>query len=413
MVKKVVVTGLGVVSPVGTGVDKFWQSLLEGKSGINRITRFDASDLATQIAGEVKDFDPLDFLDKKEVRRMDRYTHYGMAAAKMAIEDAGLDPEKLDKDRVGVLLGSGVGGIETVEEQARILMAKGPGRISPFFVPMMIANICGAYIAINYGFRGPNTTTVTACASASNAIGEAMRLIKNGECDVVITGGAEAPIIPLAMAGFCSMKAMSTRNEEPEKASRPFDKERDGFVMGEGAGVLILESLEHAQKRGAKIYAELSGYGVTCDAYHITAPDPDGIGAARAMELAMREAGVEPEDVQYINAHGTSTPLGDIGETKAIKKVFGEHAYKLAVSSTKSMTGHLLGAAGGIEAAICILAIQKGQVPPTINLENPDPECDLDYVPNKAKEMEVRVALSNSFGFGGHNGTILFNKFEE
>ncbi len=413
MAKRVVITGMGVVSPVGTGLNTFWDSLLAGKSGINRITRFDASELSTQIAGEVKDFDPLNYLDKKEIRRMDRFAHYGMAASKMALEDSGLNLDVLDKTRVGVLLGSGVGGIETVEEQARVLIAKGPGRISPFFVPMMIANIMGALVAIKYGFTGPNTTTVTACASATNAIGEAARLIKNGDCDVVITGGAEAPIIPLAMAGFCSAKAMSTRNAEPEKASRPFDAERDGFVMGEGAGVVILESMEHAISRGAKIYAEMAGYGVTCDAYHITAPDPEGMGAARAMQAALKDAGMVPEDIQYINAHGTSTPAGDYGETKAIKIAFGDHAYKLAVGSTKSMTGHLLGGAGGIETVICALAIQDKIVPPTINYQNPDPDCDLDYVPNQARKLNVKAALSNSFGFGGHNGTVLLKEFEE
>ena len=411
MKKKVVVTGMGLVSPVGNNVETFWQSLLEGKSGINRITRFDASVLSTQIAGELKGFDPLNYMDKKEIRRTDRYAHYGMAATKMAMEDAGLNPDTIDKTRAGVVLGSGVGGIETVEEQARVLLTKGPNRISPFFVPMMIANILGAQIAINYGFQGPNTTTVTACASGTNAVGEAMRLIKEGYCDVVVTGGAEAPIIPLAMAGFCSMKAMSTRNEEPERASRPFDMERDGFVMGEGAGVLILESAEHAMNRSARIHAELVGYGVTCDAYHITAPEPDGVGAAQAMRLALEDAGLRPDEIQYINAHGTSTPLGDIGETTAVKKVFGDHAYKLAVSSTKSMTGHLLGAAGGIESIACIMAIKDNLVPPTINIDHPDPGCDLNHVPNKAQNMTVKAAMSNSFGFGGHNGTVIFKEF--
>lgn len=413
MKKRVVVTGLGVVSPVGTGVEKFWKALLSGTSGIKSITRFDASELTTRIAGEVKDFNPHDYLEKKEARRMDRYTHFGIAAAKMALEDAAIDMEKVNKSRVGVLIGSGVGGIETVEEQARVLINKGPGRISPFFVPMMIANILGAHVAISYGFQGPNTSTVTACASSNNAIGEAYRLVAYGQSDVMVTGGAEAPIIPLAMAGFCSMRALSTRNDEPERASRPFDAERDGFVMGEGSGVMVIESLEHAQKRGAKIYAELTGYGVTCDAYHITQPEPEGVGAARSMQMALDDAGIKPEEVQYINAHGTSTPLGDIGETKAIKKVFGDHAYKVAISSTKSMTGHLLGAAGGIEGIACVLAIRDGIVPPTINYENPDPQCDLNYVPNEAQRIVVKAALSNSFGFGGHNGTILFEEFKE
>jgi len=376
------------------------------------ITRFDAHQLPTRIAGEIRDFDPLDYLDKKEARRMDRYTHFAIAATNIALEDAGIQPDQLEKERVGILLGSGVGGIETVENQARVLIEKGPGRISPFFVPMMIANIAGAQVAINYGFKGPNLTSVSACASSTNSIGEAFRLIQRGEVDVMVTGGTEAPIIPLAMAGFCSMKAMSTRNDDPEKASRPFDKERDGFIMGEGAGVLILESLDHALARNARIYAELAGYGVTCDAYHITASDPEGEGAARAMELALRDAGIDPGAVDYINAHGTSTPVGDISETKAIKKVFREHARDIAISSTKSMTGHLLGAAGGIETIICTQAILNSIIPPTINYEHPDPECDLYYVPNKAVSRNVNVAMSNSFGFGGHNATVVVKKYE-
>ena len=409
---RVVVTGIGMVTPVGTGRDKFWDSIVNGRSGIVPITRFDAHQLPTRIAGEIRDFDPLDYLDKKEARRMDRYTHFAIAATNIALEDAGIQPDQLEKERVGILLGSGVGGIETVENQARVLIEKGPGRISPFFVPMMIANIAGAQVAINYGFKGPNLTSVSACASSTNSIGEAFRLIQRGEVDVMVTGGTEAPIIPLAMAGFCSMKAMSTRNDDPEKASRPFDKERDGFIMGEGAGVLILESLDHALARNARIYAELAGYGVTCDAYHITASDPEGEGAARAMELALRDAGIDPGAVDYINAHGTSTPVGDISETKAIKKVFREHARDIAISSTKSMTGHLLGAAGGIETIICTQAILNSIIPPTINYEHPDPECDLYYVPNKAVSRNVNVAMSNSFGFGGHNATVVVKKYE-
>jgi len=401
-----------MVTPVGTGRDKFWDSIVNGRSGIVPITRFDAHQLPTRIAGEIRDFDPLDYLDKKEARRMDRYTHFAIAATNIALEDAGIQPDQLEKERVGILLGSGVGGIETVENQARVLIEKGPGRISPFFVPMMIANIAGAQVAINYGFKGPNLTSVSACASSTNSIGEAFRLIQRGEVDVMVTGGTEAPIIPLAMAGFCSMKAMSTRNDDPEKASRPFDKERDGFIMGEGAGVLILESLDHALARNARIYAELAGYGVTCDAYHITASDPEGEGAARAMELALRDAGIDPGAVDYINAHGTSTPVGDISETKAIKKVFREHARDIAISSTKSMTGHLLGAAGGIETIICTQAILNSIIPPTINYEHPDPECDLYYVPNKAVSRNVNVAMSNSFGFGGHNATVVVKKYE-
>lgn len=403
---------MGVVSPVGIGKEAFWESLISGKNGIVPITRFDASELPTRIAGEIRDFDPLDYLDKREARRMDRYTHYAVAGTNLAIEDAGLKIEELNRERVGVIIGSGVGGIETVEEQARVLIAKGPGRISPLFVPMMIANMAGAQVAIHYGFKGPNLTTVTACASSTNSAGEAFRLIQNGEADIIVTGGTEAPIIPLAMAGFCAMKAMSTRNDDPAKASRPFDKERDGFVMGEGSGILIFESLDHAQARGAKIYAEVAGYGVTCDAYHITATDPEGIGPARAMETAIKNAGLTPQDVDYINAHGTSTPIGDISETKAIKKIFGDYSREVAVSSTKSMTGHLLGAAGGIETIACTLTIQNGIVPPTINYEYPDPECDLNYVPNKSINREVNVAMSNSFGFGGHNATIVLKKFE-
>ncbi|PKM82606.1 MAG: beta-ketoacyl-[acyl-carrier-protein] synthase II [Firmicutes bacterium HGW-Firmicutes-14] len=412
MKKKVVITGIGMVTPVGTGKDMFWDSLVNGKSGIVPIARFDASQLATRIAGEVRDFDPLNYIDKKEARRMDRYTQFACAGTRIALEDANLEPESVNPERAGIIIGSGVGGIETVENQARVLIEKGPNRISPFFVPMMIANIAAAQIAIAHGFKGPNFTTVTACASSSNSIGEAYKLIRDGEMDVMVTGGSEAPIIPLAMAGFCSMKAMSTRNEEPEKASRPFDIERDGFIMGEGSGILILESLEHALARGAHIYAEVSGYGVTCDAYHITASDPEGEGAAKAMEIAIKHAGLKPADIDYINAHGTSTPVGDISETRAVKKLFGDYAGSVAISSTKSMTGHLLGAAGGIETIICALAIERGQIPPTINYENPDPDCDLNFTPNKSICREVRAAISNSFGFGGHNATVVLTKHE-
>ncbi len=411
MKKRAVITGLGIITPLGTGKEPFWQALINGRSGIGPVTRFDAGDFPTRIAGEVKDFEPLDYLDKKEARRMDRYTHFAIAATQMALADAGLKPEGLKSETVGVILGSGVGGIETVEEQAKVLFTKGPNRISPFFVPMMIVNIAGAQIAIQYGFKGPNLTTVSACASSTNSIGEAFRLIQNGELEITVTGGSEAPIIPLAMAGFCAMKAMSTRNEAPEKASRPFDRERDGFVMGEGAGIVILESLEHAQARGAYIYAEVAGYGVTCDAYHITASDPEGSGPAKAMELAVKDAGLAPEDVDYINAHGTSTSIGDVSETLAVKRLFGSSAAKVAISSTKSMTGHLLGGAGGVETIICALAIESGEIPPTINYENPDPACDLNYVPNKAVRREIQVAMSNSFGFGGHNATIVLKKF--
>ncbi|MHB8170000.1 MAG: beta-ketoacyl-ACP synthase II [Thermincolia bacterium] len=412
MSRRVVITGIGVISPVGSGVEKFWTALQAGTSGIKPITSFDAARLPTRIAGEVTDFEPTDYFDKKEARRLDRCIQFAVAGAKMALDDSGLNPAEMDLDRVGVIFGTGIGGIHTLDEQSVVMNNKGPERVSPFFVPMMIANMSAAQIAINFGFRGPNVTTVTACASSTNSIGDALRAIQRGDADVVFTGGSEAPITALSMAGFCSMRAMSVRNEEPTRASRPFDTERDGFIMGEGAGILILETLEGALARGAKIYAEVAGYGATCDANHISAPHPEGIGAAKAMELAIKDAGLKPEDVEYINAHGTSTPLGDKCETLAVKKAFGEHAYKLAVSSTKSMTGHLLGAAGGIEAIICALAIQDGVLPPTINLENIDPECDLDYVPNQARKSEVNVAISNSFGFGGHNATVLLRKFQ-
>lgn len=410
---RVVITGMGAITPLGTGLDKFWSGIVEGRSGIERITNYDAEMLPTQVAGEVKDFDPTQFMDKKEARRMDKCIQYAVAGAKMAIEDAGLKLEEENRERIGVIFGSGIGGMNTLNDQSEIMFTKGPGRVSPFFVPMMIANMSAGQIAINFGLKGPNITTVTACASSTNSVGDAFKLIQRGDADVVVTGGAEAAVTPLGMAGFCSMKAMSTRNEEPHKASCPFDTRRDGFVMGEGSGVLILESLEHAQARGARIYGEIVGYGCTCDASHITAPDPEGSGAARAMALAIQDAGLRPEDVDYINAHGTSTPLGDKCETLAIKRTFGEHAYKLAVSSTKSMTGHLLGGAGAIEAIISTLAIRDGVLPPTINIESPDPDCDLDYVPNKARKAEVKVVMSNSFGFGGHNATIVIKKFEE
>ncbi|GAW30843.1 beta-ketoacyl-ACP synthase II [Carboxydocella sp. JDF658] len=411
MKKRVVITGLGIIAPNGLGKEEFWTNIKNGVSGIKAVTRFDASALPTRIAGQVDNFDPQQWIDKKEARRMDRFSQFAVAATAMAIQDAGLDLEQVDKKRVGVILGSGIGGMETFEEQTRVLLEKGPNRVSPFFVPMMIANMAAGQIAIQFGFQGPNITTVTACASSTNSVGDAFKLVQRGDADVVITGGTEAPITPLAFAGFCAMKAMSTRNEEPSKASRPFDIERDGFVMGEGAGILVLETLEHALARGARIYAEVVGYGCTCDASHITAPDPEGAGAAAAMAQALLDAGLRPEEINYINAHGTSTPLNDKCETIAIKQVFAEHAYRLAVSSTKSMTGHLLGAAGGIEAAICALAIAEDFVPPTINLEKPDPECDLDYVPNQGRQMPVEAALSNSLGFGGHNATIILKKF--
>lgn len=413
MSNRVVVTGLGIISPVGIGIESFWSNLLEGKSGIGPVTKFDASEMPTKIAGEVKDFNVTDYIDKKEARRMDLYTQYAVSAAKMAVEDSGLDLEKTDLNRMAVILGSGIGGIGTMEEQCRVLVNKGPNRVSPFLVPMMIVNMAAGQISINLGAKGPNYTVVSACASGTNAVGDAFNIIQRGNADIVVTGGTEAAITPLGFAGFCSMKAMSTRNDEPSKASRPFDQERDGFVMGEGSVILILESLEHAQKRGAKIYAEVLGYGATADAHHITAPAPDGEGAARAMSLAIEDAGLKPADIDYINAHGTSTDLNDKFETLAIKQVFGESAKNVLVSSTKSMTGHLLGAAGALELAVLALAIRDSKVPPTINYENPDPECDLDYVPNLYRDKEVNYALSNSLGFGGHNATVVFGKFKE
>ncbi|TRY25475.1 beta-ketoacyl-ACP synthase II [Brevibacillus sp. LEMMJ03] len=410
MKRRVVITGVGVISPVGNDAQTFWNSLLEGKSGIGRITAFDASDYPTQIAGEVKDFNPEAYMDKKEIRRTDRFVQFALAATKMAMEDAKLEITAENAERVGVYIGSGIGGLATWEEQHQVLMEKGPRRVSPFFIPMMIANMASGAVSIQYGAKGPTSSAITACATGTNAIGDAFRLIQHGHADAMITGGAEATIRPMAFAGFCSAKAMSTRNDEPEKASRPFDIDRDGFVMGEGAGVLILEELEHAKNRGATILAEVIGYGMSADAYHITAPSPEG--QARCMKNALRDAGIEPTEVDYINAHGTSTGQGDISETQAIKSVFGDHAYKLAVSSTKSMTGHMLGATGGVEAIASAFALRDQILPPTINLENPDPECDLDYVPNQARKADVNVAMSNSFGFGGHNATIVLKRFE-
>ncbi|KUO52404.1 MAG: beta-ketoacyl-[acyl-carrier-protein] synthase II [Desulfitibacter sp. BRH_c19] len=413
MTKRVVITGMGVLSPVGVGLEEFWNSLTEGKSGIGPVTHFDASNIATSIAGEVKDFEPQKYIDRKEARRMDRYTQFAVAATTMAMKDAGLSKENIDCERFGVIIGTGIGGTNTFEEQHRVLGDKGPGRVSPFFVPMMIANMAAGHISIAVGAKGVNYTVITACASGTNSVGEAFKVLQRGSADVMITGGTEAAITPMAMAGFASMKAMSTRNDQPEKASRPFDADRDGFVMGEGSGILILETLEHAQKRGAKIYAEVVGYGCSADAFHITAPAPGGEGGARAMKLAIEDANIRPEEIDYINAHGTSTDLNDKYETLAIKAVFGEYAYKVAVSSTKSMTGHLLGASGSVEIIACALTINNGIIPPTINLESPSPECDLDYVPNEARKQNVNVALSNSLGFGGHNATIIIKKFVE
>lgn len=411
MKKRVAITGIGVISPVGIGKDSFWEALKAGRSGIGPVTRFATDGFPTRIAGEVKGFDPAAYMDKRDIKRMDRFAQYAVAASKMAVADAGLELEKEERERIGVVLGTGIGGTETFEEQHQILLERGPGRISPFFIPMMIANMGAAQIAIQLGLGGPNYTVVNACAASANALGAALRTIQWGEAEIVISGGAEASVTPMALGGFCAMKALSTRNEEPERASRPFDRLRDGFVLGEGAGVLVLEELEHARKRGARIYAELAGYGCTADAYHITAPAPDAEGAARAMRLALKDAGLASEDVAYINAHGTSTDLNDRLETEAIKKVFGPRAYALAISSTKSMTGHLLGAAGAVELIATVLAVEEGVVPPTINYEHPDPACDLDYVPNAARRLDIEAALSNSLGFGGHNVTLAVKKY--
>ncbi|KIL35261.1 3-oxoacyl-ACP synthase [Cohnella kolymensis] len=412
MKHRVVVTGMGVVTSLGSDLPEFWNNLLNGKSGISSIEAFDTSEYTTKIAAEIKGFNPEAFgIDKKDSRKMDRFVQFGVAASKQAVQDAGLIiGDNADPERVGVIVGSGIGGLGTWEEQHTVLMEKGPRRVSPFFIPMMIANMASGQVSMVTGAKGPNTTAVSACATGTHSIGDSFKMIQRGDADVMICGGAEATIRPIGMAGFCAMRAMSTRNEEPEKASRPFDIDRDGFVMGEGAGVMILESLDHALQRGARIYAEVIGYGMSGDAFHMTEPDPDG--AARCMTRAIKDAGLEPEEIQYINAHGTSTPVGDKSETTAIKKAFGDHAYKVAVSSTKSMTGHLLGAAGGVEAVIVGLTLQNGMIPPTVNLDNQDPELDLDYVPNKPREADVRVALSNSFGFGGHNATIIMRKYE-
>lgn len=409
--KKVVVTGLGVVSPIGNNVNEFFDSLANCRSGVGRITAFDSSGFTTQIAAEVKNFDPGRFVDPKRLKRMDLFCQFGVVAAKQAIDDSGLDLGKEDLLRVGVYAGSGVGGIKTIEEQHKILLEKGPSRVSPLLVPMMIVNLLPGHISMLFGLKGPNIAIVTACATANHCIGEALWAIRNGSADIMIAGGGEASTTPLGLAGFCSMRALSTRNDQPEKACRPFDKERDGFIMSEGAGMLVLEELEHARKRGARIYAELAGYGCSADAHHLTAPAPEGEGAARSMKMALADAGLAPQEVGYINAHGTSTPLNDKFETMAIKSVFGDYAYKLPVSSTKSMHGHLLGAAGAVEAAACLMAIKDNLIPATINYEFPDPECDLDYVPNEPRKAEVKVALSNSFGFGGHNATVIFKAF--
>ena len=410
--RRVVVTGLGVVSSLGHDIDTFWSNLIAGQCGIDRISLFDASKFDCQMAAEVKDFDPTPaFPSPKEIRRTDRFAQFGVYAGYQAMKDAGLDLDREDRDGIGVFLGSGIGGLSTVEEQHRILLGKGPGRLSPFMIPMLILNMASGLFSMFHKLRGPNLATCSACATATHALGEAWRTIKMGDATVMFAGGSEATIVPLGIGGFCAMKALSTRNDEPQRASRPFDAERDGFVMGEGAGVIVMEELEHARARGARIYCELIGYGNTADANHITAPAPEGEGAARCMKMALRSAGLRPEEVSYINAHGTSTPQGDLCETQAIKTVFGPHAKKIAVSSTKGATGHMLGAAGAVEMAICAKAIQTNIVPPTINYQHPDPECDLDYVPNAARELTVNAAINNSFGFGGHNATVAAKKF--
>lgn len=412
--RRVVVTGLGALTPIGIGIDAFWKSMMEGKSGVDKITRFDTSEYNTKIAAEVKDFNPIDFIDKKTVQRMDLFTQYGIAASELAAIDAELNFEKLNKEKIGVVFGSGIGGMDTNFKQHNAFFeTKGPRRISPFYIPMLIPDIAAGYISMRFQIKGPNYATTSACATSAHAISDGMMLIERGSADIMFVGGAEAPITEMGVGGFNSMKAMSTRNNEPQKASRPFDKERDGFVIGEGSGVLILEELHHALNRGAKIYAELSGFGLTGDAYHITQPAPNGEGAVRSMKLAIEDANLLPQDIDYINAHGTSTPFNDKSETSAIKQVFLEHAYKMSISSTKSMTGHLLGAAGSVEAIATILSIRNNQIPPTINYEFPDTECDLNYVPNKPIQKQVNAAISNAFGFGGHNASILFKKFEE
>jgi len=413
--RRVVITGLGAVTPIGNDVETFWSNLKNGVSGIRKIEAFDTTDYDCQIGGEVRDFDPKPFFkNPKDVRRTDRFAQLALAASKMALEDGGIDVEKLKRrDRFGVIVSSGIGGLRTLQDQQTILLTRGPSRNSPFTIPMLISNMASGLISMEYGLRGPNMCIVTACATSNNAIGESWRIIKFGDADIFLAGGSEAPIVAIGLAGFSAMKALSTRNDEPERASRPFDRDRDGFVISEGAGIVVVEELEHARERGAKIYCELTGYGASADAYHMTAPPPNGEGAVRAMQVALEHACISPDQVDYINAHATSTDIGDVCETRAIKKVFGEQAYKVSISSTKSMTGHSLGGAGGIEMAACALSIRDSVIPPTINLENPGEECDLDYTANVARERKVRVALSNSFGFGGHNATRVAPAFEK
>ena len=411
--RRVVITGVGMITPLGIGVEQSWNGLLAGRSGIGKITQFDAANFPTRIAGEVDGFNPEDYIEPKEIKKMDRFIHFALAAAQMAMNDSGLKITDENAERAGVIVGSGIGGLRSIEHYHSVLLEKGPRRITPFFIPMLVVNLASGQISIRFGAKGPNSAVVTACATGSHAIGDAFKIIQRGDADAMIAGGTEAVITPLGIGGFNAMKALSTRNDEPEKASRPFDMDRDGFIMGEGAGIMVLESLETALERGAGIYAEIAGYGMAADAYHITAPSPNGEGAARCMKMALKDAGVEPSVVNYINAHGTSTKAGDEIETYAIKTVFGEYAYKIPVSSTKSMTGHLLGAAGGVESVISILSIKDDIIPPTINLDTPDPECDLDYVPKQARRTTVNYALSNSFGFGGTNACLLFRKFIE
>lgn len=410
--RKVVITGIGMVSPVGIGNDQSWEALVAGRSGIGAVTRFDAAAFDSRIAGEVKGFDPSNWIEKKEIKKSDTFIHYAIAAAQMAMDDASLTIPADEAERAGVIIGSGIGGLPLIEEMHKKFLDRGPGRISPFFIPGLIVNLAAGQVSIRFGAKGPNSAPATACATGAHAIGDSFKVIQRGDADVMISGGAEAVIAPLALGGFAAMKALSTRNDEPERASRPWDIDRDGFVMGEGAGIVILEEREHAIRRGANIYCEVTGYGMTADAYHITSPAEDGDGMKRVMERAIADAGIDRDTVDYINAHGTSTIYGDRAETLAVKKVFGDHAYEIAMGSTKSMTGHLLGAAGGLEAAITARAMRDGVLPPTINLENPDPECDLDYIPGKARKKEVRNAISNSFGFGGTNATLLFSRFE-
>ena len=410
MKRRVVVTGLGIVSPIGCVKEEFWSNLIQGKSGIGHLTHFDASQYESRIAGEVRNFAPHPFISSKDLRRMEKFVQFGVTAAKNAIDESGLDISKEDPYRIGVLVGSGIGSLRIIEEEHKVILEKGPSRVTPFLIPMLIVNMASGHISIMLKIKGPNLCITTACASGAHAIGEAMRIIQYGDADIMIAGGTESCITALGVGGFCALKALSTRNNEPERASRPFDKARDGFVMSEGCGIVILEELEHAKKRNAKIYGEIVGYGMTGDAYHMTAPDPEGEGAARCMANALKDANLKPEDISYINAHGTSTSLNDKIETLAIKKVFGNFAKKVPVSSTKSMLGHQLGAAGGVEFVICCLAIERGIIPPTINYETPDPDCDLDYVPNKARQAKVNVCLSNSLGFGGHNATLCVKK---